>query len=269
MHLQHPVNVPGIQAVRVDLRDQDAVAGLIKEIRPDAVIHAAAVSDADFCQTHEAESYPLNVETPVRLAGLCRSRSIPYLFISSDLIFDGLKGHYRETDLPRPRSCYGGQKVLAEQGVLKAYPEAVVCRLPLLIGIAGPGGKGILPMLRAMREGRPLRLFMDEYRTPLTTRSAVAGLQVVLGRARGIIHLGGPERVSRYDLGRLIAEIFGEKEAELVPCWQADIPTPAPRPQDVSLDSSMAFGLGFRPLPLAEQLRELCSEYLKIVSSEQ
>ncbi len=263
IHLHHPVNLPGVEAVRTDLRDRVAVAGLIGEIRPDAVIHAAALSDADYCQSHPEESHAINAETPVHLASLCRAASVPYLFISSDLVFDGLKGSYREGDQAHSRSRYGKQKLLAEEGVLKTYPEAVVCRLPLLIGIPGPGGKGILPMLRAMREGKPLRLFVDEYRTPLTTRSAVAGLLVALERARGILHLGGPERISRYDLGRLIAELFGEKGAALVPCRQRDVTTPAPRPPDVSLDSSKAIELGFRPLPLLEQLRELCNEYLK------
>jgi dTDP-4-dehydrorhamnose reductase len=260
-YLHHTVEIPGVQTIRVDLRDREAATGAIRDFRPDGVIHTAAISDADFCQTHGAESYSLNVVTPIHLAALCRSKSIPYVFISSDLIFDGRDRPYRESDPPRPLSRYGEQKVLAERGILQAYPEGTICRLPFLIGLPGPGGRGVLPMLEAMREGKPLRLFVDEYRTPLVVRDVVAGLLIALERVRGILHLGGPERISRYNLGRLVAEVFDQGEAVLIPTPQRDVVTAAPRPLDVSLDSSMAFEMGFRPVRLEEQLRGLRSEY--------
>ena len=264
IHLRHELSLPGIQAIRADLRDLGGVTGLFRELRPDAVVHAAAISDADFCQTHRDESHEINVDAAIHLSSLCRARSIPFLFISSDLVFDGLTPPYREGDPPHPRSYYGVQKVLAEKGVLSGYPDAAVCRLPLLIGIPGPGGKGILPTIEAMRQGKVLRLFIDEFRTPITTKSAAAGIAVALEQVRGIVHLGGPERISRYDLGRLIAEVFEERGALLVPSRQKDVATDAPRPPDVSLDSSMAFGLGFRPAPLLEQVRELREEYRQV-----
>lgn len=116
-------------------------------------------------------------------------------------------------------------------------------------------------MLSAMRARRPLRLFTDEYRTPLTAKTAAEGLFLILEKGTGIIHVGGPERISRYDLGRLIAETFEEKEAVFAPCRQKDVVTPAPRPPDVSMDSGRVFELGFRPMPLAEQIRGLYSEF--------
>lgn len=262
VHFRHEVNLPGTIAVRADLRDPDEAANLFRELRPEAVIHAAAISDADFCETHRSESHGINVEAPAHLASLCRARSIPYLFTSSDLVFDGLAPPYREEDPPHPRSHYGEQKVRAEKAILSAYPDAAVCRLPLMIGIPGPGGKGVLPMLQAMTRGKPLRLFCDEFRTPLTARSAAAGIATALGQVHGKLHLGGPERISRHDLGRLIARVFELRGAVLVPSRQRDVATDAPRPPDVSLDSGLAFGLGFRPPPLLEQLRELRAEYI-------
>lgn len=256
----HEVGLPGMDMLRMDLRDPEAIEALFQDVRPDAVIHTAAVSDPEFCQTRGIESFGINVEVPVRLARLCRMRSIPFAFTSSDLVFNGLNPPYRERDPVCPVSRYGEQKVEAEKGILAAYPDAAVCRMPLMFGIPGSGFRGILPLLRAMRTGTPLRLFVDEYRTPVSAKSAAEGILIALQSEGGVLHLGGPERISRYHLGRAIAEVFEEKGAVLVGCKQGDVATSAPRPPDVSMDSSRAFELGFRPAPLRDQIRELFSE---------
>jgi dTDP-4-dehydrorhamnose reductase len=254
----HRVSIPGVNLLKVDLTDPGAVEALFEEIRPDAVVHTAAVSDADYCQSHGAECSRINVDAAVHLASLCRHRSVPCIFTSSDLVFNGLDAPYREQDPPSPVSTYGEQKVMAETGILEAYPEALVCRMPLMFGLPGPGSKSfLLPMLGAMRAGRTLRLFVDEYRTPLSAGAAAQGLLLVLGRAGGILHLGGPERISRFDFAGRVAEIFDLNNACLIPCRQKDVVMSAPRPPDVSLESSKAYAMGFSPPPLAKQIQEI------------
>lgn len=257
----HEVSLPGINVLRKDLRDPEAIETLFQEVGPDAVIHAAAISDPEYCQTHSVESFGMNVGSSVCLACLCRDRSIPFVFTSSDLVFDGLNPPYREQDPVCPISRYGEQKVQAEKEILAAYPDATICRMPLMFGIPGSTTRGILSLLRAMRAGTPLRLFVDEHRTPISAKTAAQGILMALVRAGGILHLGGPERISRHDLGGMIAEVFGEKQAVLVSCKRSDVDTSAPRPPDVSMDSSKAFELGFRPPSLRDQIRELFSEY--------
>ncbi|MDD5203845.1 MAG: NAD(P)-dependent oxidoreductase [Desulfobacterales bacterium] len=257
----HQVSAPGITVLKKDLSDRKCIDFLFQELKPDAVIHAAAVSDPEYCEVHGPECSGLNVGASVRLAQLCRKSSIPYVFTSSDLVFDGMNPPYREYDPVSPVSCYGRQKVDAEKGILEIYPDAAICRMPLMFGISGSGLKSVLPMIRAMREGAPLRLFVDEFRTPLHAGAAAAGIMMALQEVHGIIHIGGPDRVSRYGLGKLIAEVFGEKGAVLVPCRQGDVATSAPRPPDVSMDSSKAFDLGFRPPSLRDQIKQAFSEF--------
>ncbi|MBN1102250.1 MAG: dihydrodipicolinate synthase family protein [Deltaproteobacteria bacterium] len=257
-YFTHPLSIPGVSLQKADLTDPGAVEALFEETRPEAVIHTAAVSDADHCQNHGAECSGINVDAAVHLANLCRRRSIPYLFTSSDLVFNGLAAPYREADPPSPVSIYGEQKVMAETGILAVYPEALVCRMPLMFGLPGPGSRSfLLPMLGAMRDGQALRLFVDEYRTPLSVSAAAEGLLLVLGRTGGLLHLGGPERISRFDFAMRVAEVFGANPACLVPCRQRDVVTSAPRPPDVSLDSSRAYAMGFSPPPLAEQIEKI------------
>lgn len=255
----HDVKIPNVNIAKVDLRDFKEIKRIFNDVRPHAVIHTAALSNPDFCQENQIESHKINVDAPINIAGLCSDYGIPYVFTSTDLVFDGLKPPYREIDPVCPVNVYGEQKVLAEEGVLKSYPVATICRLPLMFGLSGPVATSFIqPMIKAMEEGQELHLFVDEFRTPLSARTAISGLFISLDKVSGLIHLGGPERISRYGFGKLMVKILKIGNARLIPCKQKDMEVGAPRPQDVSLDSTKALALGFKPLPLANELQEIC-----------
>jgi dTDP-4-dehydrorhamnose reductase len=255
----HRGKIAGVHITKVDLRDFDALKRIFQEIHPDAVIHAAAKSDPNFCQTHRAESQAINVDASINIAGLCADYGIPCVFTSTDLVFNGLNAPYREGDTVCPVNFYGEQKVLAEQGMVKCHPVIAICRMSLMFGISGPDARSFIqPMIEATREGRELRLFADEFRTPVSVNAAVSGIFLALEKVRGLLHIGGIERISRYDFGTLLMNTLNIREARLVPCRQQDVIMAASRPPDVSLDSSKAFALGFKPLPLSEELKLLC-----------
>ena len=254
----HYLKFPGINIIKIDLTNYKEVKRLFHTVHPDAVIHTAAVSETNFCQENPVESRSVNVDTAINIAGLCGDYDIPCSFTSSDLVFDGLNAPYREIDPVSPVNVYGEQKVLAEEGILKVYPDTAICRIPLMFGNSGPVTASFLqPMIKAMREGREVSLFVDEFRTPVSAKTAVSGLFLALEKINGIIHLGGTERISRYDFGRLITKVFKIDNASLIPLRQREISTIAPRPPDVSFDSSKAMALGFKPISLTEELREI------------
>jgi dTDP-4-dehydrorhamnose reductase len=180
-YFSHPVEVPGVIMSRVDLTDYRTLKHLIKGFQPHAVIHLAAVSDANFCQDNPALSKRINAEASINLAGLCSDFNIQLLFTSSDLIFDGRHAPYSEGDEPYPVSAYGEQKVMAEKGMKDRYPRTVLCRVPLMFGKPGPAGVSFLqPMVRALKAGDTLNLFVDEFRCPLSGRDAAEGLMIAL-----------------------------------------------------------------------------------------
>jgi dTDP-4-dehydrorhamnose reductase len=252
------VEIPKVTTTRIDLTDYSELKRLFEEVRPDAVIHTAAASDPNDCQVNPDVSYGINVEASVNIALLCSDYIIPYVYTSTDLVFDGLKAPYQESDPVCPVNVYGEHKALAEERILNAYPQSAVCRISLMFGLSGPVAKSFMqPMLLAMKEGRELSLFVDEFRTPLSAATAVAGLFLALDKVRGIIHLGGKDRISRHDFGKLMQRIFKFENAKIRPCKQDQIHMPALRPTDVSLDSSKAAALGFRPLPLIEELQSI------------
>ena len=252
------LEIPKVTTIKIDLTDNSKLKRLFQEIRPDAVIHTAAVSDPNFCQVNPDVSFGINVEASVNIALLCSEYMIPYVYTSTDLVFDGLNAPYGESDPVCPVNVYGEHKAQAEERILRAYPQSTVCRMSLMFGLSGPVAKSFMqPMLLAMKEGRELSLFVDEFRTPLRAESAVAGLLLALNKVSGIIHLGGKERISRHDFGKLMQRIFKFENAKIRPCKQDEIHMPALRPTDVSLDSSKAAALGFRPLPLIEELQNI------------
>ena len=257
-YFSHPIEIPGITLLQVNLTDFQELKYLFEQIQPAAVIHTAAQSSPNFCQTQPNETEPINVTASWNIAGLCADYNIPCVFTSTDMVFDGANPPYRENDPVCPINYYGEQKVRAEQGMLLRYPQTAICRMPLMFGMATPTAISFIqPFIEILRTGKELSLFTDEFRTPVSGITAAKGLLLALDKVQGYIHLGGKERVSRYDFGRLLVEVLGLPETGLKAGKQADVPMAAPRPADISLDSSTAFGLGYAPLSLREELAAL------------
>lgn len=261
-YFSHSLEIPSIKMLKVDLTDFSELKKTFNAVQPAAVIHTAAISQPNFCQTHPDESHAINVTASCNIAGLCADSSIFCAFTSTDLVFDGLNAPYRETDPVYPVNIYGEQKVMAEEGMLKRYPITAICRMPLMFGNETPTATSFIqPFIQTLKQGKELNLFIDEFRTPVSGKTAAKGLLLALKKVHGLIHLGGKERISRYDFGHLLVEVFQLSCDGLKACQQKDVKMAAPRPSDVSLDSSKAFSLGYHPLSLREELQSLGKDF--------
>jgi dTDP-4-dehydrorhamnose reductase len=231
--------VLGTPLARVDITDADAVAAAFRAAAPDVILHAAAVARVDECRREPEKARRVNTEGSRHLAELAAERGARVVFVSTDLVFDGEGGHYREDDPPNPLTVYGRTKADAEPGVL-AFPRTAVARLSLLFGPCLTGRSSFFDrMVVALRENRPIPLFADEWRTPLSLSTAAEAL-VALARSdvTGLLHIGGPERLSRLEMGRQLAEVLGVSGESIVVTGRNDAPAEEPRPADTSLDSS-------------------------------
>jgi|WetSurMetagenome_2_1015567.scaffolds.fasta_scaffold00594_9 dTDP-4-dehydrorhamnose reductase len=257
-YLSHPVSIAGVKTLKADCSDQEPFSIVFRDIRPDAVIHCAARSDPNRCQEDPAASYRNNVRTSITVASLCAQQGIPCVFTSSDLVFRGDNPPYDEQGDTGPVNIYGEHKVAAEKGMAMECPDVTVCRMPLMFGDALPPARScIQPLIAAIREKREIKLFSDEYRTPVSGATAAKGLLLALELSPGILHLGGRERISRYEFGLLVARMLGSDASMIVPVRQKDVPSSGPRAKDVSLVSEKAYDLGYNPKTLAEQVSEL------------
>ena len=255
---KHPFNASFGKTVRINLTSADDIQSVLNTIRPDAVIHTAALADPEVCQQSPEEAHAINVTAAAIIARYCRELSIQLVFTSTDIVFDGLNPPYQENDPVCPINTYGHQKVLAEQKIRRLCGHATICRLPLLFGQPGPAGQSFLQhLLVSMSNHSPVTLFKDEFRTPISAPTAAAGLLLVLNTAPRIVHLGGAVRVSRYDFGRMVAEIFGMDQGLIIGGSQKDANMLALRPPDVSLENRKARALGFSPPDLASELTRL------------
>lgn len=253
----HATEIAGIPLLPIDLTDFEATQQLVQTIQPDAIIHAAALSSPNACQLDPDLSYRVNVTASCNLAGLSADAGIPCVFTSSEQVFDGLNSPYRETDPVNPINRYGEHKVAAELGMQARCPEVIVCRMPLMFGVAPTANSFIQPWIKALQAGQSLDLFTDEIRNPVSGSDAAQGILLALQAAQKIVHLGGKESLSRYAMGVLLAEMLNLTDAKLNASRQADAQMAAPRPPDVSLDSSLAFSLGYQPRRPREALEAL------------
>jgi dTDP-4-dehydrorhamnose reductase len=222
----------------VDLANPNEVARAFAAARPDVVIHAAAVASIADCFRDPLRAQHVNVQGSALLADLAAKTGARMVLTSTDLVFGGLRGCYREDDVPMPLSVYGRTKLAAEKFVL-TRPRNTVVRLSLLFGPSLTGRQSFFDTkIAALRAGKSVQVFVDEWRTPLSLASAARGLLAVApSDYTGLLHMGGPERLSRFEMGRRLAEFLQVDPSALVAATRDSMASGEPRPRDLSLDS--------------------------------
>ena len=226
----------GYRCQSVDLRDVDAVVAAFRAANPDVVIHAAAMSGVTDCFRDPTQARRTNTTATRLLAELTDRHPARMVYVSTDLVFNGKKSWSCETDCPVPLSVYGQTKATAERAVLDHHHH-LVTRISLLFGPSINGRPSFFDQtIQALKHHTPCKLFQDEWRTPLSLRVAANGLLAAAASdVTGILHLAGPERMSRLDMGQRLARFLHEDESVLEPSCRDDNPSVEPRPQDTSL----------------------------------
>jgi dTDP-4-dehydrorhamnose reductase len=232
---------------RLDLLDFAAIRRDFEKDRPHLVIHCAAVSTIAAAAADPQLARRLNIEATRLLAELAADSQ--FIFFSTDLVFDGRKGNYIETDAPNPLHLYGETKAAAEKIVLE-NPRHLVVRTSLNGGISRAGNRGFNEQLRlALQSGKPMQLFTDEFRSPIAAaETARAVWELAEKNCAGIVHVAGAERLSRWQTGQLLVKRWPEVRAKIEPGSAREFAGP-PRAPDTSLDISRTQRILTKPLP--------------------
>ena len=237
----------GSTRAQVDLTDLLAVQEAFHRIRPQALVHCAALTSSGVCEQQPGLARKLNLEVTTRLAEF--ASNIRFIFFSTDLVFDGRQGHYDETDQVNPLSVYGETKAEAERLVL-ANPNHTVIRTSLNGGTSPAGNRGFNEDIRcAWEAGRTLKLFTDEFRCPIPAAvTAHATWELIVKGKPGLYHLAGTERLSRWQIGQILAQRWARLNPKMEPASRLDYAGPS-RSADTSLNCAKLQQILSFPLP--------------------
>ncbi|MGZ8366666.1 MAG: SDR family oxidoreductase [Nitrospira sp.] len=239
--------VRGLSRADLDLTDHAAAEQVWQRLKPSAVIHCAAISRTAECEGNPQLARRMNVEATAYLARL--SRDIPFIFLSSGEVFDGKGGWYQETDEPNPINVYGKTKLEAEQRVLE-NPAHTAVRIVLTAGASQHGDRSFVEvMCRSVKSGKKATLYGDEFRCPLPAGAIARSVWELLDKgAPGLYHLGGRERLSRWEIGQALLRWYPELQGHLVEA-SVEGHAGAPRPADLSLNCEKLQALLSFPIP--------------------
>lgn len=223
------------------------------------------MTHVDGCEAQPELALQVNARGPAALAAYAREHGIPFVFFSSDYVFNGTQAHpgpYAESDSPHPLNVYGESKLAGERMVLQANAAALVLRTSWVYGQDAAGKNFISFLLRQLRAKEPVRVPADQVSTPTFNRDLALTTFALLDRgANGVLHLTGQELMSREELARTVARFFGEDESLIHGVPTAELQQGAARPLLSGLRSERLAQLlpGWRPVTFAEGLRQTAS----------
>lgn len=249
--------------VKLDVSNKAMVDDAFRQIKPDAVVHAATLTDVDKCELNKNLAWKVNVEGTKNILEAANSVGSFLIYISTDYVFSGAKGNYTETDTPDPINYYGLTKLKAEE-LVKTRSEYFIGRPSVIYGATPAAGKVnfALWLIETLRKGERVKIVTDQWNTPtLNTNLAEMTLEVVERKLTGTYHLCGATRVSRFDFAEMIADAFDLDKSLIDKSSATQFTWPAKRPADSSLDTSKAQQtLKNKPLEMGEALRRLKME---------
>ncbi len=255
----------------MDILDEGQVATVLEKYRPDAVIHTAAMTNVDMCHEQNEACRELNVKATAFLASLCEKLEIHFIYMSTDFVYDGLNGPYKEDDEPNPVSFYGESKLEGERVTQQTKGNWTIVRTILVYGILKDMSRSniVLWAKGALEKGVPIHVVNDQWRMPtLAEDLAKACLLIVEYKAKGIYHISGKDMMSIVELVRRVARFWDLDERLITEVSSDTLAQEAKRPQRTGfiLDKAMT-DLNYQPHSFEEGLA-LVREQLAISSGQ-
>jgi dTDP-4-dehydrorhamnose reductase len=224
------------------IEDAGAVAALVAAQRPDWIVHTAAMTDVDACERAPEQARAVNALGSENLARAAAAHGCRMLLVSTDYVFDGVRGRYTEHDLTNPINAYGRSKREGELLAEAALPSLCVARTSVVF--SPTRNNFVLSVAAALRQGRPVRAAHDQWVTPTSSDDLAQQVLALIGAgASGVYHTAGGERLSRLDMAHRIAGHYGLDPRLIQAISMADLPWVAPRPHDSSLETAKVAAL--------------------------
>jgi len=245
-----PLQWVNFKSIQAELTGEGALERLFAEVKPEAVIHCAAIANVDECESKPELAETINAALPGRIAALAAQHGAKMVHISTDAIFDGQKGDYLESETPNPLSVYAKTKLGGEQSTAAANADALIARVNFY-GWSMSGKRSLAEwFVNNLAAGTPIKGFSDVLFCPMMVLDLADTLMQAMHKdLKGIYHVVGPQQMSKYDFGQAIAKKFGFDTSLLTPSSVSDAGLKAARSPNLTLNTDkIAAALG-HPLP--------------------
>jgi len=238
-YCSHPVQIPGVRTMYLNIKDRQGTLFAINKIKPELIIHAAALANVDYCEQHPPEAWAINVEGTYNVALAANSVEAKLIYISTDSVFDGERGMYAETDTPHPINTYAKTKLEGEARVQNLAPDSLIIRTSFYGWSVRDERSLAEQIVRDLRAGKSRQGFADIFFSPVYIDNLVEVLiEMYHINMAGIYNVAGSGRCSKYHFGKEIAAEFGLDGSLMQPGSITEADLIAPRPRDLSLDVS-------------------------------
>lgn len=233
-----------------DITDMEGFQRFVSHHKPQTVIHCAAMTAVDDCETNSETAYKINAFGSQNVATACEKVGAKLIAISTDYVFDGaLERPYNEYDIPNPKTVYGKSKYAGEEAVRRYCRDSIILRISWLYGFGGPSF--VHTMMKLADGSRPsLKVVGDQIGNPTSTIAVVDGIKNLLNRPylNGIFHFSCEGECSWFDFASEIFKIKGVNQKIQI-CSTAEFPRPAPRPHNSRMDKMNLRFAGLAPMP--------------------
>jgi dTDP-4-dehydrorhamnose reductase len=243
----------------MDFTDPFSVHDVFEKHKPDVVVHAGAISKVDDCELNQWEAFKANTEATVTMLVNAEEHKSFFVFVSTDFIFDGERGMYKEEDKPGPVNFYGKTKLEAEEAVKEYLYDWAIVRTVLVYGKPQAGRSNILTIVKQKLEnGEVYNVVDDQVRTPTYVEDLADGIITVIEKkAKGVYHLSGDEVMTPYHMAIKAAEYLGLDATLIKRVTAKDFSQPARRPPKTGFVIDKAKKeLGYKPLSFEEGLKK-------------
>jgi dTDP-4-dehydrorhamnose reductase len=252
-------NLANFHYYPMDFTDPFSVHDAFEQIKPDVVVHAGAMSKPDDCEKEQWPAYQTNVEGTLNLLVNAEECKSFFVFVSTDFIFDGYTGMYREDDIPNPINFYGKTKLEAEEAVREYKFDWCIVRTVLVYGKPLSGRDNILSLVKQkLEKEESYQVFDDQLRTPTYVEDlASAMVTIIEKRSTGVYHISGADPLTPYEMACTAAEYLQLDKSLIIRATAETLQQPAKRPQRTGFVIDKAKKqLGFNPVSFKEGMKK-------------
>ncbi|MFN7494526.1 MAG: SDR family oxidoreductase, partial [Cyclobacteriaceae bacterium] len=253
------IDLPKGEFHSLDVTDASSVESVIAQSKPEVIIHTAAMTQVDQCETEQEKCWLNNVQAVENLVKACEKFAVRLIHLSTDFIFDGTHGPIDETEKPNPLSYYGKSKLAAEELIQKSNIEWAILRTVLVFGVTKDMSRSniVLWVKKSLEEGKTIQVVNDQWRTPTLAEDLAMGCYLAATKkAKGIYNISGETMMTPYDIAIATAEFFNLDPSLIKKTDSTQFKQPAARPPKTGFIIAKAKReLGYQPRSFSEGLK--------------